>query len=134
MVEHIHAPLPVPVDDDLGIAVRAKFAALLREFPAELGKIVNLAIEDNPDFSRCIRHGLVSRDEVNDRKSPESKTNGFTEVITLVIGTAMADGFCHPSDHRLFDRLRILEMMDAADSAHAIIIIGYADRNGNSKT
>jgi hypothetical protein len=73
------------MDENLGVAARAKVVAFGFQSPSQSGKIVNLAVEDRPDCSLFIRKGLMTTGKVDDGQSPESERGVLIEVGALII-------------------------------------------------
>src|SRR5438874_2419369 len=94
------------MDQHLGIGARAKLMAGREQQFAELGEIVDLAIEDDPDGGVLIGHRLVAGGaEVDDAQPavPErNRLSGSGEYPdSRVVRPAMSNGFRHSTDQVL---------------------------------
>src|SRR5260221_11644836 len=85
---------------------------------AELPEIVDLAIENDPDFLRTVRHGLMPSSQVDNREASEAESERTGKIIPLVIRSPMGDRPCHPGDGFRANRLLTDKVKLAADSAH----------------
>src|SRR5216684_3123763 len=94
----IRPHLLIQVDDDLSVAVRIEAVTAGFQFSAKLRKVVNLAVENNPDALVFIVDGLPPAGEVNDAKPTDPKPYWAPRVNPLVVRTAMNDSLAHPTD------------------------------------
>src|SRR3954471_5370694 len=68
------APLLVPVDQDLGVAVALEDVALGNQLALEIEEVVDLAVEDDPDAPVLVGHRLrAGGREIDDRQAPVPK-------------------------------------------------------------
>ena len=65
-MDEVEAVLLVEVDDDLGVGAGVKAVAMRFKFAAQLGIIVDLAVEDRPHGAVLVVNGLLARVEIND--------------------------------------------------------------------
>src|SRR5438045_4245661 len=95
------APLLVTVDQDLGVGVvgREYMAGRLKML-AELRRIVDLTIEDDPDRSVLVPHRLCAALDIEHREPAMSQKHlqSCIDMITGAIGTAMPETLRH-RDH-----------------------------------
>src|SRR6185436_20827580 len=65
-IDEAHAPLLVSVHDDFGIRVGAESVTERGELRAYLGKVVDLAVEDDLHGAVFVGEGLIARRKVDD--------------------------------------------------------------------
>src|SRR3989442_15921263 len=76
--DEVHPPFLIAVKQDLGVCPRSELVARRQQIFAELRKVVNLAIEDNPDSLVLVRHRLMARGaEVDDAQAAVSQRDGL---------------------------------------------------------
>ena len=66
VVKDLVAPLFVPMDNDLSIALGSKCVSKGFKFASKFQKIVDLAIENYPDGFLLVRHRLMTAFKVDD--------------------------------------------------------------------
>ncbi|SRR6266446_1445719 len=106
------------MDNDFGVAARAEFMALRLQFVPQRLKIVNLAVEDDPNALVFVADGLVTTGHVNDRKPPHAQPDAAAAVLSEIIRTTVGDDPAHGSKNRVSGLLWPVEIQDAVDSAH----------------
>ena len=67
MIEDIRAPLFVTVDDHFRIGIGSEPMTLALKLCSQFFVIVNFAVENYPYGFFCIRHWLVTANQVDDR-------------------------------------------------------------------
>src|SRR6266513_2018051 len=92
MIEHLIAPLLIPVDDDLRIASGSEDVPICFQLSPELLKIVDFTIEDDPNGFFLVRHGLVAARKVDDREPSKTESERPCDIVALIIGTSMDKG------------------------------------------
>ena len=60
----------IEMEDRLGITTGAIAVSSGLQFPSDLGMVVDLAVEDNPDGPILVCHRLMSTSYIHDRQSP----------------------------------------------------------------
>ena len=108
----------VEVDDDFGVGVRVETMALAFESRAQRLEVVDLTIEDHPDGSVFVVHGLMPTLDVNDAEAPHSEHGFRTDVVSRIVRSAVH----HRVAHRLnFDfRYRLsAQAQQSCDSTHS---------------
>src|SRR5207302_5548857 len=118
--DEIDPPFLVAVKQDLGVRPRSKLMARRQQIFAELRKVVNLAIEDNPDGLVLVRHRLMACGaEVDDAQAAVSQRDRLIGVgenfDAAVVGAAMRNGSGHPTDQFL-----VGFTPDSSDATHAM--------------
>jgi hypothetical protein len=87
--EPIHAalaPLLVAMDDDLGVGARAEAMAVRDEFGADLGEVVDLAVEDDLDRAVLVAERLVAGRQVDDAQAAVPEADAGAVVVAAGIG------------------------------------------------
>jgi hypothetical protein len=91
--------------------------ALLKLF-AQFPKVLNLAVEDEPQCPILIAQGRASAGcKIDDGEAPLSKANVWRRVYTFVIRTAVHYSFAHGPDGARFRNI-IFKYQFSADTAH----------------
>src|SRR5262245_59264569 len=85
------APRDVRLQDHFGVAPRAEDAPLRLERRAELAKVVDLAVEDDPVAPGRIAHGLLARHQVDDRQPRHPEPDVVGRVDSRVVGSAVLE-------------------------------------------
>jgi len=89
----------VQMDDDLGVRTCAEGVALLRELVTKLVEVVDLPVENGPDVFVFATLRLIAGDEVDDAKTPDTKTRVWIAVLAGRIRPAVDERFAHPTHH-----------------------------------
>jgi len=90
------------------------------EFGTELGKVVNFAVENNPDGSVFVKHRLVASSQIDDGKAAHAEARAVFYENAFVIRTAMYDRVAHAVNRGCFNSLASSRAYDARDSTHAL--------------
>jgi hypothetical protein len=70
------------------------------QFVPELGKVIYLAIEDNPNRAIFITQGLMATLQINDAEASVPKTRTRPKIETLAVRTTMCKETC--DGHQVF--------------------------------
>src|SRR5208337_5514903 len=62
---------------------------------AEFGKVVNLAVENDPCAAVFVEDGLMASGEVDDGEAAHAETGAVGDVESLIVGAAVHDLFAH---------------------------------------
>src|SRR5262249_7435184 len=92
------APLAVAVEEDLGVGMVGDESATMHlQLRAEVGVVVDFAVEDDADLAVGGPHGLRAAAEVDDGEAAVAEEDGgtFGEPVTFGVGSAVADGVGH---------------------------------------
>ena len=119
-VEPFDEPRPiflVEMRQDGRVAAAAHLMAACRELLPELGKVVELAVEDRDDRAGLVRDGLVAELGIDHLEPLMAEHARSKRIGRALVGAAMADARPHPVDERLL-RL-ICRGIESADPAHA---------------
>src|SRR5262249_1140205 len=90
--------LLIQMHNNFGIAVGVEAVATGLEFAAQLGEIVDLAVENDPDRLVFVVDGLLATGEVDDAEAAHAEAYGATNVDALVSGVAVNDRLAHALD------------------------------------
>ena len=115
---HSSPDLLVQMDDDFGIGMRRELVSAPISSVAQLGVVVDLAIEDQPHRAVFVRHRLMSGfRQVDDRQPAQAETNGAVDVAAGAVGAPMKHRIAHPLDVALVDSTPV-EPHGGYDAAH----------------
>jgi hypothetical protein len=118
-----HAMLLIKMENYFGIALRAKAMALFDERCAQLTKIVNLAVEYDPNARILIRKRWVCPfRQINNRKSPLPEPYVRRRMCPYRVWTPVHDRSAHPQNHG-FRYRRPAEVDLASYSAHFLDVV-----------
>ena len=96
MVDARVAPLFVGVNDGLGVGARAVAMAGGFELRPDVGVVVDLAVEDDPDRAVLVRHRLMAGRQIDDAQPPVAERRPIVDEFTGVVWPAMRDDVAHP--------------------------------------
>ena len=103
VVDDVAAPLLEPAEDDLGVGVVGdEPPAAGLELAAQLGVVVDLAVEDEREVAIVAVERLVAGRDVDDREAPHPDREVRADVGALAVGAAVHDRTQH-----LFEQLGI---------------------------
>src|SRR6266576_2679472 len=88
--------------DDFSVGLRPEDVSFLQELPTQFPKVVDFAVENNPDRFVLVRHRLTTGIEVNDRQAQMAQSNIPIKINALAVRPAMTH---RPKHH--FDLLAI---------------------------
>ncbi len=126
MVQHVVAPLLVPVDDHFRVGAGLEDVAERLELPAQLLEVVDLAVEHDPHRSLGVSHRLMTARKIDDRQAPEPEPDRSAQHVAVVVRTAMRKAARHSLERLPVHRSAITEVELPADSAH----VGLSIRSG----
>jgi hypothetical protein len=95
------------MNDDFCIAMGVEVVATSFEFGSQLGKVINLAIEDRPYRLVFVVNGLLTAGYVDDAEPAHAQADRSTNVKTLVVRSAVNDGLAHGMDIGRLDGIAI---------------------------
>ncbi len=90
--------LLVEAEEHLRIAVRLEADARAFELPAELRRVVDLAVVDEDDHPVVARHWLATVLDVDDREPTHRDRRGRVGAQPRAVRAAVEDALGHPSD------------------------------------
>src|SRR5260221_730170 len=88
---------------------------------AQLLKVVNLPVEDDPDGSVLIANRLTPRAQIDDAQALHSQTDRTLDIDAFIVRTPMTDRPAHPRDQLGMHRPVSLEIQLATDTAHCLL-------------
>src|SRR5579872_5593168 len=107
------------MEDHFGIGARLELVARRLQAGAQFRKVVNLAVEDNPDRAVFIAHGIApAGSQVNDGQSPVSQAHTVTGPHSIVIWPPVTNCVRHAADLPWVDGALRTEINLAYDAAH----------------
>jgi hypothetical protein len=115
----IAAQFFVKMDDDFCVGVAGKAVTAALKFEAELGKVINLAVEYNPDRAIFVKDRLVAPCDVDNAQAANAKTDAGLNENAFVIGTAMHNRLAHAVNCSGLNRL-VSRVYNARNSTHAL--------------
>ena len=88
--------------------LRAVDVAVRLELPADVGVVVDLAVEDHPDAAVLVRQRLLAGAEIDDAQAAMGERGVRVAVQPGFVGAAMGDDVAHPqrARRRVLDRVR----------------------------
>src|SRR5690348_11784075 len=93
--------------------------ACLFQHRHQFAKIVDLAIEHQPDFAILIRHWLMTRgSEILNRQATKAKTNTRSAEISLIVRTTMLLSRCHLTQKRFSSKTFPVQLQETTDTTH----------------
>ena len=118
MGRRLFAPFTVGLEDHFGVAVGKEVIPLLLELGAQLGIVVDGAVEDQRQSQFLVHHRLVGAlGEVDHRQAPVPEAQGTVAVAAAVVGTAGAQLFGHGGHCRQIGGPAV-ESQFSANAAH----------------
>ena len=88
------------------------------KFLLQFPKVVDFSVEDDGDCAIGIEHRLVAGREINDRKAAVTQANPGPVIISLAVGTAVANGVCHGAHDCAINGTLARHVERAAYTAH----------------
>jgi len=83
------------MNNDFGVGVRAEAMAATFEIGAKVGKVVDLAVENDPGAAVFVEDGLVAAGEVDNAEAAHAETGAVGNVKSLIVGSAVHDLLAH---------------------------------------
>src|ERR1700680_2997527 len=100
------------------VGMGAKSVALGNKKGAQLRKVVNFPIEDDPYGAVFIRHRLCARANIDNAQPPVSQSQPGFEVISFIIRTSVHERAVHPFYGLPPNSARRITLKDSANTAH----------------
>ena len=88
---------------------------------ADLGEVVDLAVEDDPDRAVLVAERLIAGREVDDAQPAVAEADAAVEIVAAGVGTAVRDGVGHRHQPRAIDRVCRVEVESSCNPAHVQI-------------
>jgi hypothetical protein len=108
------------VNDNLGVSIGVKTMAAGLEAQAQLRKIINLSVKDDPYRLIFIVDWLAARREINDAQPPHAQAGTATGIDSLVVRPPMHDRLAHTMDIRRIDCVIVLNTDNTCYSTHGL--------------
>src|SRR4029079_10756176 len=104
MIENIGSPLPVTVNNNLGVRIRSEGIPQLLELCPQFLEIVDLTIENYPDCFFGVGHWLMPAGQIDDGKSAKPEPDRTRNKVSFVVRPPVRDGIRHSPNHFRLDR------------------------------
>ena len=95
------APLFVGMDDGFGVTARAVPVTAALQIAADIGVVVDLAVEDDPDRPVFVRRRLLAGAQIDDAEAAVGKGGVCVEVQARLVGPAVDENVAHADRTRL---------------------------------
>ena len=95
LVDALLAPFFVRMNNRFSIRACAVAMALRFKMPANIGMVVDFAVEDDPDRSVFVREWLLAGAQVDDAQSPMRESGKGVDVQAGFVRTAMLEDVAH---------------------------------------
>src|ERR1039458_2535976 len=119
-LDAVGAHLFVEMNNDFGVGVGVKAMAAAFELGAEFGKVVNLAVENDPCAAVFVEDRLMAAGEVDDTEAAHAETSAVGDVESLVVGAAVHDLAAHVA-HESFGNVALASCAHhSSDSTHGL--------------
>ena len=109
------------MNDDFSVRLRVEAMAAALEFQAQLGKIVDLAIEHDPGAAIFVEDRLVSTGQSMMLETPHAQTGPVRDVNPFVIGASVGDRVTHLSDESFADVALTMRTDHSGDPTHVLL-------------
>jgi hypothetical protein len=93
-------PRLVSVDQHLCVASRHKSMPLSFQFTPQFPVVVYFAVEDHPDGSVFVGHGLMSATEIDDTEAAHTQSHTGSLIVPFIVGAAVGQKTGHPMERR----------------------------------
>ena len=95
----------VEVKNDLGVRMGIEAVAAAFELPAQLRKVIDFTVENDPEALVFVVNGLLAARNVNDTESAHSQAGWAVRVDAFIVRTTVNDSLAHSADLGRIDRL-----------------------------
>src|SRR5208337_3007584 len=85
----------VEMNDDFGIGVGVEAVAAVFELRAKFGKVVDLAVVNDPGAAVFVENGLMASGKVDDGEAAHAETSTIGDVDSLVVGASVHNLLAH---------------------------------------
>jgi hypothetical protein len=108
------------MNNDFGVGVSAEAMAAALEFGTKFGKVVNLAVENDPGAAVFVKYGLMASREIDDTETAHAETSAVGDMDSLVVGAAIYDLLAHMV-HESFGNVALASCAHhSSDSTHGL--------------
>ena len=119
----------VEMNNDFGVGVGVEAMAAAFELGAEFGKVVNLAVENDPCAAIFVEDGLMASGEVDDAEPAHAETSAVGDIESLVVGAAIHDLVAHMVHESFGDVALASCAHHSSDSTHGLYLSFRGHRN-----
>ena len=108
------------MNDDFGIGLGVEAMAALFQFRAKFGKIVDLAVVNDPRAAVFVENGLVPARQIDDAETPHTQPGTIRDIDAFVVRSPMDDSIAHLA-HQGFGDVALPGCAHySGDSAHVL--------------
>src|ERR1051326_6111424 len=118
----LKAILFVGVNDRFGIGTCFELVSARDEIGREIGKVIDLAVENDDNGTVLIEDRLLSAAEVNDAEAAMPEPDIVLDKVAMVIRSAVLLSGCHPLKHIVSYPVSYVEIDDPANPAHKLFL------------
>src|SRR5882757_1448391 len=131
-LDAIRAQILVEMNDDFCIASGIEAMSAPFQLGTQLGKIVDLAVVDDPCAAIFVEHRLMSASEIDDAQAAHAQTGAVLDEDAFIVGPTVDDLIAHVADQRLGDVAFPSCAYDSSDTTHTFVLSFHASRGGGS--
>src|SRR5690349_4577317 len=88
----------IEMNDNFGIAVGIETVPTLFEVIPQFRKVVDLAVENNPDGLVFVMNGLMTTGKIDDAETAHAEAGASTRSNAFVVGATVDNRGAHPTD------------------------------------
>src|SRR5437868_5239632 len=118
MINALLAVLLPCAQNGLSVRVCAKPVSRLDELRPEFLKIVDFAVEHNPDAAIAVRHGLVATRNINDAQPIETESHVSVLIYAVIVRAAVYRNLTHTMQQRMLDGTIRIEIKEPVYTTH----------------
>ena len=113
------------MNDHFRISVGVEAMAICLESPSQLGKVVDLSIQYNPDGAIFVMDRLAARRQVDDAQSAHTQPNAPADVNAFIIRSAVHNGLAHVMNRCSVCHIGVFIADNACYAAHGCKVRRY---------
>src|SRR5579859_1444527 len=106
------------MNDDFGIGMGIEAVAAFLQFGTQFGKIVDFAVENNPDGFVLVEDRLMAASQIDDAEPTHSQSDAVFYKDSFVVRTAMHDGLTHSVNSGVIHHIAGMRVNDSRYAAH----------------
>src|SRR6267154_5714420 len=110
----------IKMNNDFGIGMSEAAMAAGLQLRAQLGKVIDLAVVDNPNGLIFVEDRLVPARQVDDAEPAHAQSDASLHKHSLVVGPTMHDGFAHPVNGGAIHPAVRMSLDHSCYAAHAL--------------
>src|SRR5207302_7682984 len=129
MIDAIASVFFVEMDDGFRVAISFVAVPACFQALAQIGVVINLAVENNPDGAGFVAEGLMPSGNVNNAEPPHTQPDRAVGVNAVIVRPAMRHHDAHLPHHGRVNARVLTELHDPGDSAHSYVsrwFLGYS--------